>query len=132
MLNHAVDRIRFAGWVATSEVPSSLAASDMHASTSPNEGLPCALLEAMSAGLPSMVSSLPANLQLVDHRVHRLTVTCDDHALIGEALLELLGDRIGRQRMDAAARRRVIQNDARHKVLGLCEKTFSRIIREVA
>jgi glycosyltransferase involved in cell wall biosynthesis len=132
MLNPAVDRIRFAGWVATSEVPSWLSASDIYTPPSANEGLPCALLEAMSAELPSVVSSLPANLQLVDHRVHGLTLTCDDHAWIDEPLLELLRDGIGRQRMGAAARRRISENDTTNHVLRLYEKTFSRITGEAA
>ena len=46
-------RIRFAGRVAASEVPLWLRASDVFCLTSPNEGFPCALAEAMSAGLPA-------------------------------------------------------------------------------
>jgi glycosyltransferase involved in cell wall biosynthesis len=44
----------------------------MYALTSPSEGFPCALVEAMAAGLASVVSSIPANLQLIDNGVHEV------------------------------------------------------------
>jgi len=122
------NRIRFQGWIPTTEVPFWLRSSDVFALTSPNEGFSCALLEAMSTALPSVVSSIPANLQLIDHGIHGLTVTWDQDQAIGESMFNLLTDCGARQRMGNAARRRVLENYSTEKVLQLYEETFGRVV----
>jgi glycosyltransferase involved in cell wall biosynthesis len=47
-----------------------LQAGDAFVLISAIEGLPCSLIEAMSAGLPSVVSNIPAHTQLVDNEVN--------------------------------------------------------------
>ena len=120
--------IRFAGRAPIAEVPSWLRASDMFALTSPSEGFPCALVEAMSAGLPSVVSSIPANLQLIDDTVHGLTVQWDDAESIGRAIVRLTEDPGLRNSMGQEARARAVANYSTETVLSFYEKTFSSVI----
>jgi glycosyltransferase involved in cell wall biosynthesis len=117
-------RIRFVGRVPAEEIPFWLRASDIYSLTSPSEGFPCALLEAMSAGVPSVVSAIPANLQLVDEGVHGLTVPFDDEEMIGKAFLKLFGDAGLRKSMGTAARQRVVDNYSTDKVIDLYEALF--------
>jgi glycosyltransferase involved in cell wall biosynthesis len=121
-------QIRFAGRAAISDVPGWLTAADAFALTSPSEGFPCALVEAMAAGLPSVVSAIPANLQLIEDGVHGLTVTWNDAEAIGGALLRLFRDAQLCSAMGTAARERSVANYSMDVVLELYEKLFANII----
>jgi len=123
-LNLGPDRIRFTGRIPLSEVPFWLRVSDVFALTSPNEGFPCALLEAMSAGLSSIVSDIEANVQLVEVGVHGLTVPWNDETAIGQALLRLFRDSDLRSRMGQEARRRVVENYSTVRVAERYEALF--------
>ena len=129
-IDPSLSRIRFAGRAPIADVPRWLQASDLFALTSPSEGFACALVEAMSVGLPSVASAIPANLQLVEDGVHGLTVPWNDENAIGNAMLRLMADPEMRHRMGAAARARVVENYSTDTVLSFYEKTFSRLIDE--
>lgn len=120
-------QIRLTGMVPAAEIPCWLRASDVYSLTSPSEGFPCALLEAMSAGLSSVVSAIPGNLQLIDHNVHGLTVPFDDESAIAEAFLRLLGDSEARLEMGHAARQRAVDNYSTGKVIDHYEAVFTQI-----
>lgn len=121
-------QVRFIGRVPAAEIPFWLRAGDIYSLTSPSEGFACALLEAMAAGLPSVVSAIPANLQLVDDGVHGLTVPFDAEESIAEAFLKLAGDPALRQSMGQAARRRAVENYATGKVVDRYEKLFDDVL----
>jgi glycosyltransferase involved in cell wall biosynthesis len=123
------EHVRFAGRVPSGEIPFWLRASDVYVLTSPNEGFPCALLEAMSAGLPSVVSAIPANLQLVDDGIHGLTVGWNAEKEIGAALVRLFGDPELRERMGQAARARVVENYSMDRVLERYERLFEDLTK---
>lgn len=122
------DQIRFIGRVDITEVPYWLRSSDIFALTSPSEGFSCALLEAMAAGLASLVSDIPANRQLIDPGIHGLTVPFGDESSIGEALLRLSADPEARQRMGEAARNRVVQNYSTSRVMERYETLLSEVM----
>ena len=120
-------QVRFAGMAPISEVPRWLGAADVFALTSPNEGFACALLEAMAVGLPSVVSAIPANLQLIDDGVHGLTVGWDDAEAIGAAMYRLVQSPKLCQAMGKAARERAAANYSMDAVLDLYEQVFSDV-----
>lgn len=116
---------RFIGRVPLTDIPHWLGASDVFALTSPNEGFSCSLVEAMSAGLPSVISGIDANLQLVSHNTHGLTVPWNQPEAIGKALLTLFRDPGLRARLGANARQRVLDNYSTDKVIDLYETLFT-------
>jgi glycosyltransferase involved in cell wall biosynthesis len=122
------DRIRFVGRVNITEVPLWLRSSDLFALTSPSEGFSCALLEAMATGLPSVVSDIPANRQLIEPGIHGLTVPYGDESSIGEALSQLTGDPDVRNRMGEAARSRAITNYSTKRVVEFYETLLSEVL----
>jgi glycosyltransferase involved in cell wall biosynthesis len=122
------NQIRFVGRVDVKEVPLWLRSSDVFALTSPSEGFSCALLEAMAAGLPSVVSDIPANRQLIDSEVHGITVRFDDEAAIARALGRLFGDAASRRAMGLAARRRVVEHYSTAHVAERYEQLFAEVI----
>jgi glycosyltransferase involved in cell wall biosynthesis len=71
------------------------------------EGISNALLEAMSFGLPVVVSDIPGNRTVVRDGVDGLVVPTGDAASLAEALHRLLGSPDLRQSMGRAARARV-------------------------
>lgn len=109
--------IRFIGSVAPSEIPRWLQMADVFALASLSEGFPCALVEAMSVGLPSVVSDIPANRQLVQQERHGLLSSPGDAPAIAAALVRLLDDHELRSRMGAEARRSVKQHYATERVI---------------
>jgi glycosyltransferase involved in cell wall biosynthesis len=109
-LDLAPSRVLFSGRVDASEVPLWLRSSDVFTLMSPSEGFSCALSEAMAAGLPSVVSRIPANVQLIDDQVHGLLAPVGDDSAMAAALVRLFHDPALRARMGQAARRRIVEN----------------------
>jgi glycosyltransferase involved in cell wall biosynthesis len=97
---------------------------------SSNEGLSCSLLEAMSTGLPSVVSDIPANAQLIDSGTQGLRIATGDHEAIAQALAKLLGDDALRKRMGAAARQRVLENYSTCRVVERYEALFHEALAD--
>lgn len=72
------------------------------------EGTPNALLEAMSCGLPVIVSDgAPGPLELVEDEVTGLVVPVNDAAALAEAMRRIMTDEQLRSRLSMAARARV-------------------------
>jgi glycosyltransferase involved in cell wall biosynthesis len=72
------------------------------------EGMPNALLEAMAAGLPVVVSDAsPGPLEMVDPGVHGLVVPSENVEALAEALGRLMADSELRERLGRAARQRL-------------------------
>jgi glycosyltransferase involved in cell wall biosynthesis len=121
-------QVLFSGRVDASEVPLWLRASDVFTLMSPNEGFSCALAEAMSAGLPSVVSRIPANVQLIDDEVHGLLSPVGDDCAMASALIQLLRDPAARNRMGRAARQRIIDNYSTGQVVERYEDLFAQVL----
>src|SRR5450432_86534 len=121
--------VRFTGRQTVREVREWLQVSDVFALVSSNEGFPCSLVEAMSVGLPSVVSNIRGSTQLIDHGIHGLRVEVGEEAAIGEALSRLLADEAARSRMGIAARQRVVDHYSLDKVADRYEALFSEALR---
>lgn len=118
---------RFTGSVEPSQVPQWLRMADVFALVSPSEGFPCALVEAMSVGLASVVSDIPANQQLVQSGKHGLLPPAGDVPATAEALLRLFDDHELRLRMGEHARLSVKERYATERVLELYENLLSEV-----
>jgi glycosyltransferase involved in cell wall biosynthesis len=83
----------------------------------------------MASGLSSVVSKIPANLQLIDDGIHGLTVSWNDPGEICVALSRLFGDPQLRGQMGGAARARVIANYSMDRVLERYEQLFDYLVK---
>ena len=96
-----LDRVHLVGEL--DDVRSALAASDVFALASRAEGSPVALIEAMSAGLPVLATTIPGVRELLDGSDSAVLVDPDDVERAAEALSHLVGDAAARQWMGDAA-----------------------------
>jgi glycosyltransferase involved in cell wall biosynthesis len=102
------DRVVFAG--ERHDVHNFFRMADAFVLPSRREGLPVALLEAMSCALPSIASRLAgATDTLIDHEVSGLLVPAGDVDAFADAMRAMLGDRDRANRMGQQARQFVMQ-----------------------
>ena len=85
-----------------------LAAADIFILPSRWEGLPIALLEAMSAGLPVIATRVEGVDQTVEHGVHGLLVPPESPEELAKAILQLSAASDQRHAMGNAARARIL------------------------
>ncbi|MBI1736459.1 MAG: glycosyltransferase family 4 protein [Candidatus Rokubacteria bacterium] len=101
-------RVELAGVVPNGRMPERFAAADCFVLPSLTEGHPKALLEAMSAALPCVVSDRGGNRLLVDHGETGLRVDPEDVGALAGAIDRVLGDALLAARLGKAARERVL------------------------
>jgi glycosyltransferase involved in cell wall biosynthesis len=102
------DRVTFTGWIGEREAKERLAAADLLVLPSRNEGLPVAILEAMSHGVPVVATPVGAVTDAVrDGRTGLLVPPSDANAL-ARALERLVGSPSLRRTLGAEARDRFL------------------------
>lgn len=92
------DVVLFLGSIAPLRMAEYLVTSDLYVSNSLSDGSSLSLLEAMSCGLPVVVSDVPANLEWVTPGENGFVVTRGDDAGLAATLVDALsdGDRLRR------------------------------------
>jgi glycosyltransferase involved in cell wall biosynthesis len=104
------ERVAFEGF--RSDPSPYLARASVFVLPSRFEGMPNALLEAMAAGLPVVVSDAsPGPLEMVQHGVHGLVVSSENVEALAAALGRLMGDAGLREHLGQAARERLHAHD---------------------
>jgi glycosyltransferase involved in cell wall biosynthesis len=76
----------------------------------PYEGQPCAILEAMSAGLPIITTNAGCIAETVIHGLNGFIVEQKNPGAIAESILLLYRDPMRRAKMGAASRERFLAN----------------------
>jgi glycosyltransferase involved in cell wall biosynthesis len=105
------------------QVPQVLAGLDIFALSSLTEGIPLALLEAMGSGLPVVATAVGGVPEVVVDGESGLLVPPDDAAALALALSRLARDAGLRERLGAAARRRVLERFS----LSAAARAYARI-----
>ena len=100
-------RIVCPGWLGPERLGAALGRATVFALPSYAEGMPMALLEAMSWGLPVIATPVGGVPQVVTHEVNGLLVVAGDIDGIAAALMRLLGEPALRAALGAAARRTI-------------------------
>lgn len=98
-------QVEFAG--ESTQVQDYYRKADIFVLPSKAEGISNSLLEAMSQGLPSAVSDIPGNADVVDDKVNGVLFKPDDEASLAARIRELLENEGLRERIGKAARREI-------------------------
>jgi glycosyltransferase involved in cell wall biosynthesis len=98
------ERVQTPGWLGPKDKKAALAASTIFLLPSYHEGMPMALLEAMSWGLPVIATPVGGIPQIVTPEVNGLLVAPGDVAGLAAAIVRLLEDPGLRTRLGEAAR----------------------------
>jgi glycosyltransferase involved in cell wall biosynthesis len=102
------DRVHLLGY--REDVPDILAAGDMFVMPSLSEGLPLALVEAMSASLPVIASQVGGIPEVVEHEREALLTPPGHPDALADALRRLMRDEAMRVALGGAARRRALSD----------------------
>ena len=103
-----------------------LARSDLFVATSSYEGLPMALLEAMSWRLPVIASEVPGHRDTIGHGTNGLLVPFDDPEALARAVLDVLGDPRGAEALGRAARETVLTDYSSRSMARRYEEVYAR------
>lgn len=82
-------KVTFIGELCHHEIPKILSSSKIYLNLSSHEGLSYALLEAMACGLPSIVSNIPGNTQIISHEENGIIVSLDKPDELNRAIKKL-------------------------------------------
>jgi glycosyltransferase involved in cell wall biosynthesis len=98
----------FLGSLPAADVRERLSKAQLFVLPSHEEGQPIAILEAMAAGLPVVVTSIGANPDVVRHGLDGILVPPRDPVRLADALQRLIDDPLLRARMGASAHGRAL------------------------
>ncbi len=101
------DRIACPGWLGPERLCAELARATLFALPSYAEGMPMALLEAMSWGLPVIATPVGGVPQVVEHEVNGLLVTPGDVDGTAAAIARLMSEPALREALGTAARKTI-------------------------
>ena len=96
------DRVTLMG--RTDDVPGALRQADACVQASPHEGSPAAVGEAMAAGLPLLLSDIPAHRAMIHAGREGLLFPAQDPVAMADAIRRLASDATARERMGRQAR----------------------------
>lgn len=101
---HVQDRVIFAGY--RQDIPRVLGAFDVYVQPSRWEGMPAAVIEAMAAGCPIVVTGVDGNLDLIEDGVHGWLVASEDPGALAAAIHVAMTDLVQAQHRAGAAQER--------------------------
>ena len=123
------DVTRFLGPLDKEQVAEVLRLTDVYMLVSISEGLPVALIEAMAAGLPSVVSDIPGTEALVQTDQEGYRIKAGDIQAIANTLIKLFHDVPLRQRLGTNARQRILQGYTLDIIATQHEQVYRDVMR---
>ena len=112
------------------DVSSFLRAADLLVMPSHFEGMPLALLEAMSGGVPIVATDVGGNSELIENEVHGRLVPPSDPAAMAQAIVDALANPEQRERWRAAARDRVESTFTAEQMASAVDALYQQTLRQ--
>jgi len=124
------DRVLLTG--RRDDIPELLAASDIFALASLWEGNPLSVMEAMAAGLPSVVTAVGGVPELVAHEKQGLLVPPGDAGALAESLYRIANDPAMRRAMGVAAAKRARTEFDDRNMVNAYESLYDQLLSHPA
>lgn len=118
--------VRFLG--PTHDVPDLARHGDVYCLLSRSEGLSNALIEAMAAGLPPVVTSVGGNPEVVEHGHNGFLVPSEDPESAAKAILSLITNPDLRERMGHCARISVEQRFSTNRMIATMLHNYQTLL----
>lgn len=112
------------------DVPDLMAGADLFVISSRSEGMPVALLEAMSFGLPVVATRVGGIAEVLEDRAQGILVPPEDPGELAKAILELLRNPDLRSSMGKSAQRRIEEKYTIEIMCRQYEKIMTDLCRE--
>jgi glycosyltransferase involved in cell wall biosynthesis len=111
-------------------VPEFLKSIDIYVQSSRFEGLPCAVLEAMSMQKPVIATSVPGSEELIENEITGLLVPPGDSQKLAGAIEEMISLGSKSLELGVAARKRVIQTYSIKPIVKNIQKLYEAAVRQ--
>jgi glycosyltransferase involved in cell wall biosynthesis len=111
-----------------SDVPDILASCDIAILASKAEGLPNAVLEYLAAGLPTVVTNVGGNVEVIQDEMTGLLVPPQDSQALGNALLRLLRDPALAARLARAGNENVRRNFSFERLIEETDRLYTELL----
>jgi glycosyltransferase involved in cell wall biosynthesis len=110
------------------EIVPFLSAMDIYMSSSAYEGLPVAMLEAMSCGLPVVATRAGGIGEVVRHGMEGYLCEIEDHRELASLVLDLVRDKEKRRAFGEASRKRVEAHFSLEKMVQAIEGLYGQVL----
>ena len=120
-------QLKYLGIISGEEKNATFKSADVFVLPSYSEGLPMAVLEAMAASLPVVVTPVGALPEILEAEVNAKFVPCGDAEVLAQALIDLARNPVVRRHMGIANRRLV---ETRFTP-GIVSAQLAEILREI-
>lgn len=121
--------VKITGWLDHAEVFGRLLDADIYVSSSTNEGMSIAMLEAMAAGLPVVATDVLGNHETVRDGVTGFLVPRISSDLLAEALIKLISDKEMYSKFSKNAEE-IIKNYSREAVAAEHLEVFKGVLQK--
>jgi len=124
------DSVKFIGFIPNDELPEYLNSMDVYVSTSLSDaGIAASTAEAMSCGLPVIVTDVADNKEWVEDGITGFVVPTKDPKLLAEKVIYLLQNENVRKKFGKISRKIIEERNNYHKEMGKMEKIYKELVR---
>jgi len=118
-------QVTFTGALAQDEVSPQVAKAKYFALLSTYEGMSFALLEALGAGIPAIVSNAAGNVAVIQNGLNGYVVDISNEIACGDSMAEILSSASNYQKVSEAALQSVIEN---YSIDSTLERTENKLL----
>jgi glycosyltransferase involved in cell wall biosynthesis len=124
------DSVKFMGFIPNEELPTYLNTVDVYVSTSLSDaGIAASTAEAMSCGLPVIVTDVADNKEWVEDGITGFVVPTKDPKLLAEKIIYLLQNENVRKKFGKISRKIIEERNNYYKEMEKMEKIYKELVR---
>lgn len=125
-----VDSVSFIGFVLNDELPRYLNATDVYVSTSLSDGgIAASTAEAMSCGLPVIVTDVANNRMWVEDGVNGFVIPIKNRKMLAERIIYLLKNEDARRRFGNINRKIIEERNDYYKEMAKMEDIYQGLVK---